>query len=853
MDKTAPASELERRKQLRIRLRRDLAIEPQKYEGKTYFVIKDPVSLRYYRLKENENYLLQFLDGQHTLDDAQKSYEKQFRPERLRLEDLEGFAQQLLTAGLAQNDSPKAGQQLFERRTKRRRNEWMQALTNILYIKIPIIDPDRLLTRMLRYLGFIFTRWFFILSMLFMASAAALVTTHFEIFRSKLPNYQEFFNLQTVVYLWGALGIVKVIHEFGHGLSCKKFGGEVHEMGALFLCFSPALYCNVSDAWTLPNKWHRIIISAAGIYVELIIASAATFLWWNTPSQPFIHNLSLSLMVVCSVSTVVFNANPLMRYDGYYVMADWLEIPNLRERSNRFLQNTFLETCLGIEVVPEPYMATTRKVLFIAYALCSYIYRWVVTFAILYFMYSFLRPYKLEVISNMLTVAALGSMFGWPIFRVVKNLHRRGRLPDMKPLRVAMTAIVFAGLVLFVCLVPVPISRVRVPGLVQPHPEATAKVFVRYPGLLEKLKVRDGQTVTKGEELAEFSNRELEADMDAAQTEMDINNKQAQAFLRQKELTSDQAERNKLDLEITRVYGDRDKALTRVRTLDKIKRKELVLLAPRDGIVSGAPRPDDIGKSYEKDPTAPFCSITEPGRLRVALPIVTPEFNQLKENVTTATKAAQKAYQRLHRKVSIRFEKTPLADCLADLEKQTGTPIRVDTGSGVAADLAITAMGEKRRCQRVLEEICDRNGLGYIVVSRAGEPQDGWVLVRPGRERGEPEGSSFQIDLPVTLRVQGRDAATWQGRLTQLPESEAREVPLALSSRGGGPVAVKGNTKSNALVPQTQHYLVYVDILDSDGAIVPGNMSQVKIYCKPETILHWFWRTINNTFDLGLL
>ena len=101
--------------------------------------------------------------------------------------------------------------------------------------------------------------------------------------------------------------------------------GEVHEMGMLFLCFSPALYANVSDAWTLPNKWHRIIISAAGIYVELIIASIATFVWWNTPNDPFVNNLALCIMIVCSVSTVVFNANPLMRYDGYYALADWLE------------------------------------------------------------------------------------------------------------------------------------------------------------------------------------------------------------------------------------------------------------------------------------------------------------------------------------------------------------------------------------------------------------------------------------------------------------------------------------------------------------------------------------------------
>src|SRR5262249_11148421 len=249
-----------------------------------------------------------FMDGERTLDEAQKQYEKRFRPERLTLEDLESFAQQLLTAGLAQNESPKAGTQLYERRKKRLRKEWLQTLTNILYIKIPVIDPDwclewmldgrskrpkdlRLLARhplnpALYALGWlteigtlgiglrwIFSLWFLLLSVFVMGGAILLVAIHFQTFRDRLPSYHEFFSITMVGYLWLALGLVKIIHEFGHGLSCKAFGGEVHEMGFLFLCFSPCLYANVSDAWTLPNKWHRIVISAAGIYVELIIAA----------------------------------------------------------------------------------------------------------------------------------------------------------------------------------------------------------------------------------------------------------------------------------------------------------------------------------------------------------------------------------------------------------------------------------------------------------------------------------------------------------------------------------------------------------------------------------------------------
>src|SRR5437016_12738234 len=208
------ATDVERRKKVRLRLRRDLIIAPQKYEGRTYYVVKDPVSLRYYRFKEQEHFLIRLMDGDFTLDDAQKEYEKRFRPERLTLEDLEGFAQQLLTAGLAQNESPRAGHQLIDRRKKRKRRELLQMFTNVLYIRIPLFDPDVLLKKMLPYCGFFFSLWFFALSLCVMVGAVLLVTTHFDTFRSKLPSYHEFFSFSTVVYLWFALGIVTVIHEF---------------------------------------------------------------------------------------------------------------------------------------------------------------------------------------------------------------------------------------------------------------------------------------------------------------------------------------------------------------------------------------------------------------------------------------------------------------------------------------------------------------------------------------------------------------------------------------------------------------------------------------------------------------
>src|SRR5262245_56296802 len=587
------APETERRKQVRLLRRRDLGINEAKYEGRTYYVVKDPVSLRYYRFKEQEHYLLQLMDGKHTLDQAQKDFEKRFRPDRLTLEDLEQFGQQLLQAGLVQNDSPQSGKQLFDQRKKRRRMELLATFTNILYIKLPIFDPDRLLTRMLPWLRWMFTTWFLLCSVGFCLAAVFLVMTKFDVFYSKLPSYHEFFSFKTVVYLWAALGVVKVIHEFGHGLSCKAFGGEVHEMGFLFLVFSPAMYCNVSDAWIMPNKWHRIIIGGAGIYVELMIAALATFVWWNTPNEVFLNNMCLSLMLVCSVSTVLFNGNPLMRYDGYYVLADWLEIPNLRDRSNRYLQRLVMEHCLGIEVQPEPYMELWRRILFVTYAVVSWVYRWVITFVILYFMATFLRPYKLEIISTLLAAFSLGSMLGWPLFRLIKNVHKRGRLPDMKTPRVVISASVIAVLILGFFVVPLPVTRVRGPGLVRYRPDENVPVHIEMPGILKQVHVVEGEYVTKGKVLAEFTNQELETRRNQALHQVNLKRDQIELYTQRLRETIDFKEKSALQKYIAEAEGERDAAQRALEDLNKTL-EELLIRAPRDGHVGGVPQPDEI-------------------------------------------------------------------------------------------------------------------------------------------------------------------------------------------------------------------------------------------------------------------
>ncbi len=167
-------------------------------------------------------------------------------------------------------------------------------------------------------------------------------------------------------------------------------------------------------------------------------------------------------------------------------------------------------------------MALGRRFWFLTYAIISYVYRWVITFSILYFMNNWLKPYKLGVVSSMLATFAAASMVGWPLYRLGKNVHKRGRLPDMKPVRVTLTSLVIAAVLLFLLLVPLPISHIRQVGAVEVDPDAALPVAVQTAGQLANLKVRNGDHVRSGEILATFSNPQIEADLIRADSDLSI-------------------------------------------------------------------------------------------------------------------------------------------------------------------------------------------------------------------------------------------------------------------------------------------------------------------------------------------
>jgi len=570
-----------------LRRRGDLVVNRQVYQGQAWWVVKDPISLHYFRFRPEEYALLEMLDGRTSLDQLKEQFEARFPPRRITVDELSRFIATLHRSGLVIGDRPGQGPQLFERRRQRIWREWMAWLSNIMSMRFRGIDPDRILERLDPWFGWLFAPPAIAAALVFVASALLLVLVNFDAFRAKLPEFNQFFAAGNWLYLAAALGVTKILHEFGHGLSCKHYGGECHEMGVMLLVFTPCLYCDVSDSWMLPNKWKRAAIGAAGMYVEVIIASIATYLWWNSHPGTF-NKLCLDVMFVSSVSTILFNANPLLRYDGYYILSDVLEIPNLRQKANTILGRLASRWCLGIKQQDDPFLPQRNLGLFALYAVASSVYGWIVTASIFLFVWNVFKPYRLEVLGQLLAFGAVWGLVIRPLQGMIKFFKVPGRRDEVKPVNVAVTAAVAAAVVGGIALIPLP-QRVWCPAELRPRGEET--VYVSVPGTLTELRVRPNAIVRKGDELARLVNVDLDLEI------ADLEGKERQYESRLKSLERERFSDSAAGLEI----GTVEESLAGIREQLARKRQdrgELVLVAPRDGVVlppASVKRQDDRG------------------------------------------------------------------------------------------------------------------------------------------------------------------------------------------------------------------------------------------------------------------
>lgn len=409
--------------------RADLQVANIDYLGVGYQVIKDPVGLKYHRLQVEQYSILELLNGERSLEQVRDDLKIQFPTLQVTLGDIQQLITDLHKKGLVVSNRPGQGGAMVRERRKETKQKIKQTLMSLMYLRLPGWDPERTLRWMYPYLKFLFWKPVVAGCMVFVVLAWLLLAANLDEFHSRLPEFQSFFGWPNLIYLWATLGIAKIIHEFGHGLSCHHYGGECHEMGVMLLVFSPCLYCDVTDSWMMKNKWHRIIIGAAGMYIEVILSGIAIFTWWFT-RPGMVQHLALNVFFVTTITTVIFNANPLMRFDGYYMMSDFLEIPNLRAKSDKLLREAFSWYCLGIESRPDPFMPETGRAWFITYAIAAWCYRWVILVSISMFLYTVLKPYDLQSIGITLMVFSMSGI----VFAMFRNVYQIIMTPRLEPM-----------------------------------------------------------------------------------------------------------------------------------------------------------------------------------------------------------------------------------------------------------------------------------------------------------------------------------------------------------------------------------------------------------------------------------
>ena len=378
------------------------------------------------------------------------------------------------------------------------------------------IDPTTLFRVLDRGFGWIFRPWFLRAAFIFVGMMTILVVSRWSQIHAELPSISQLITPHSVFMLGGAIVFIKILHEIGHGLTCHHYGGECHELGCIIVGFLPLLYCDVSDSWLQRNRMRRIQVAAAGIAIELFVAAIFGMLWLAS-IRGVPHTFFFNVMLVCSLNTVLVNGNPLLRYDGYFVLCDLMRIPNLGPESRAAATSVFDRVVLGLNSPTARNASAFRRMWMPLFGAATVAYRLVVLTTILVVIHTALKPHRLEGISHVLALStAMGLLVSLLAFirQRVQAVRRDG---EVSARNVVGFAVFVSGLG-FGLLWPLPYS-IDVPFTFSPG--VSSPVFVTAPGYVNSA-IMAGEHVNEGQELATLTNPKLKLEIAQVEGELKL-------------------------------------------------------------------------------------------------------------------------------------------------------------------------------------------------------------------------------------------------------------------------------------------------------------------------------------------
>lgn len=490
---------------LKPELRPTVQVYRQFFRGRPWHVVRDPSNNKFFRLDDAAYHFVALLDGTRTVAEVWDVCNDRLGDRAPTQGEAIHTLGQLYASNLLRGDLPPDAEGMFERFRKRRVREVGSYLTNFLFIRIPLIDPDHILNTFVRAVGWVFAWPGMVIWAVMIGIGFYSLTGRFGELLSGRHNVLAHDNL---VLLYIGFAIIKAIHEFGHGFACKKFGvedgsgGEVHTMGIMLLVFAPVPYCDASSSWAFRSKWKRAFVGAAGVYVELFIAAIAAVVWANTDAGT-IHALAYNMMFVAGVSTVLFNLNPLLRFDGYYILSDLLEIPNLHQRSKEYVYYLVKRYVYGVRRPYNPVHTIGESVWMPIFCVASFIYRVIICVGIIFFIAN-----QLFTLGLLMAVSAVVVWVVIPIGKFIRYLATSPELIRTRSRAVLSTAGAVAAVVLFIGAVPFS-DHGRAQGVVEP--EQIVPVHLEAPARIEQVLPTGTQVSVGGAPIVVADNEDLRA------------------------------------------------------------------------------------------------------------------------------------------------------------------------------------------------------------------------------------------------------------------------------------------------------------------------------------------------------
>jgi putative peptide zinc metalloprotease protein len=558
---------------LKARLRSSAQISRQFYRGERWYVVRDPAGNQFHRLSDAAYRFIGLLDGSRTVEQAWDICGGQLADDAPTQPEIIQILSHLYAANLIEADVTPDATVLLRRHKQLTKRKMQNRLMNVLFPRIPLWDPDRFLCRwlpvvrpMLSYMGALI--WLVVVGF-----ALTRIAPHWDELQAAAKNAIDPKNW---LWLWAVFVLIKLIHELGHAFSCRRFGGECHELGIMFLVFIPTPYVDASAAWAFPNRWHRMFVGAGGMIVELFVAALLAICWVEIGNKTSLTAvLCYNAMLIASVSTLVFNANPLLRYDGYYILSDFLEIPNLRQKSSEYALGLIKRHIFGVKAT-QPLPPVPQRIWLFLYAIASGIYRIFVGFVIVLVV-----MYKIPILG---TLMAIGGVITWafvPISKVTKYLLLE---PELH--RKRTRAIAFCGAVAALAIISVGVLTfpVYVDGQAIAEPDQHQQVNVATAGQVQKIVAHDGEMLKQGDVILVAVDDHLDAEiasLKAQKTQFEVMIREAEA--------ADQAQANALRPGLAKINEQLENATQR--------KEELTIRAPIAGLLV-APKLRDMMGAY---------------------------------------------------------------------------------------------------------------------------------------------------------------------------------------------------------------------------------------------------------------